>query len=60
MSTIHIIAFTNTNPNLLDQLYTTRSVTRSAEVLGQSQPTLSIWLAPLLAYMRAVAPGVSL
>jgi DNA-binding transcriptional LysR family regulator len=32
---------------LLDQLYTTRSVTRSAEVLGQSQPTVSIWLGKL-------------
>ena len=32
---------------LLDQLYTTRSVTRSAEALGQSQPTVSIWLGKL-------------
>jgi len=32
---------------LLDLLYTTRSVTRSAEQLGQSQPTVSIWLARL-------------
>ncbi len=32
---------------LLDQLYTTRSVTRAAEALGQSQPTVSIWLAKL-------------
>ena len=32
---------------LLDQLYTTRSVTRSAEALGQSQPTVSIWLSRL-------------
>lgn len=32
---------------LLDQLYITRSVTRSAEALGQSQPTVSIWLARL-------------
>ena len=32
---------------LLDQLYLTRSVTRSAEALGQSQPTVSIWLARL-------------
>ncbi|OOG47559.1 LysR family transcriptional regulator [Polaromonas sp. A23] len=32
---------------LLDQLYATRSVTRSAEALGQSQPTVSIWLARL-------------
>ena len=32
---------------LLDQLYTTRSVTRAADALGQSQPTVSIWLAKL-------------
>ncbi len=32
---------------LFDVLYTTRSVTRSAEQLGQSQPTVSIWLARL-------------
>jgi DNA-binding transcriptional LysR family regulator len=32
---------------LLDRLYTTHSVTRSAEALGQSQPTVSIWLARL-------------
>lgn len=32
---------------LLDQLYTTRSVTRAAQALGQSQPTISIWLAKL-------------
>ncbi|MDE2418324.1 MAG: LysR family transcriptional regulator [Burkholderiales bacterium] len=32
---------------LLDQLYTSRSVTRSAEALAQSQPTVSIWLARL-------------
>jgi DNA-binding transcriptional LysR family regulator len=32
---------------LLDQLYATRSVTRAAEALGQSQPTVSIWLARL-------------
>ena len=32
---------------LLDLLYTTRSVTRSAELLGQSQPTVSIWLGRL-------------
>ncbi|WP_022980954.1 LysR family transcriptional regulator [Ideonella sp. B508-1] len=29
---------------LFDALYATRSVTRSAELLGLSQPTLSIWL----------------
>lgn len=32
---------------LLDQLYATHSVTRAAEALGQSQPTVSIWLARL-------------
>jgi DNA-binding transcriptional LysR family regulator len=32
---------------LIDLLYTTRSVTRSSEALGQSQPTVSIWLARL-------------
>jgi len=32
---------------LLDLLYTTRSVTRAAEQLGQSQPTVSIWLGHL-------------
>ena len=32
---------------LLDQLYATRSVTRATEALGQSQPTVSIWLARL-------------
>lgn len=32
---------------LLDLLYTTRSVTRAAERLGQSQPTVSIWLGQL-------------
>lgn len=32
---------------LLDRLYDTRSVTRSAEALQQSQPTVSIWLARL-------------
>lgn len=32
---------------LLEQLYATRSVTRAAEALGQSQPTVSIWLARL-------------
>jgi DNA-binding transcriptional LysR family regulator len=30
---------------LLDALYTTASVTRAAQALGQSQPTVSIWLA---------------
>ncbi|TXT38027.1 MAG: LysR family transcriptional regulator [Comamonadaceae bacterium] len=32
---------------LLELLYSTRSVTRAAELLGQSQPTVSIWLAKL-------------
>ncbi|MEX3933785.1 LysR family transcriptional regulator [Paraburkholderia phymatum] len=32
---------------LFDLLYDTRSVTRVAEQLGQSQPTISIWLARL-------------
>ena len=32
---------------LLDQLHSTRSVTRAAQALGQSQPTVSIWLAQL-------------
>ncbi|WP_153110229.1 LysR family transcriptional regulator [Propionivibrio limicola] len=29
---------------LLDVLYTTRSVTRTAELMGQTQPRISIWL----------------
>jgi DNA-binding transcriptional LysR family regulator len=32
---------------LLDSLYTTHSVTRTAERLGQTQPTVSIWLRKL-------------
>src|ERR1700712_1149680 len=32
---------------LFEQVYATRSVTRSAELLGQSQPTVSIWLGKL-------------
>ncbi|MCC6196175.1 MAG: LysR family transcriptional regulator, partial [Burkholderiales bacterium] len=32
---------------LFDELYRTRSVSRAAEALGQSQPTVSIWLARL-------------
>lgn len=32
---------------LFDLLYSTRSVSRSAEQLGQSQPTVSIWLGKL-------------
>ena len=30
---------------LLEQLYSSQSVTRAAQALGQSQPTVSIWLA---------------
>jgi DNA-binding transcriptional LysR family regulator len=37
---------------LFDVLYTARSVTRSAEMLGQSQPTISIWLARLRRDLR--------
>lgn len=37
---------------LFDLLYATRSVTRSAERLGQSQPTVSIWLARLRRELR--------
>ncbi len=32
---------------LFEQVWATRSVTRSAELLGQSQPTVSIWLGKL-------------
>jgi len=32
---------------LFDLLYSTHSVTRSSELLGQSQPTVSIWLSKL-------------
>ena len=32
---------------LFDSLYRTRSVSRSAELLGQAQPTASIWLGRL-------------
>lgn len=32
---------------LFEMLYTTHSVTRCADLLGQSQPTISIWLARL-------------
>ena len=32
---------------LFEQVYATRSVTRAAELLGQSQPTVSIWLGKL-------------
>jgi DNA-binding transcriptional LysR family regulator len=37
---------------LFDLLYTTGSVTRTAEALGQSQPTISIWLARLRRDLR--------
>lgn len=37
---------------LLDVLYDTRSVTRAAERLGLSQPTVSIWLARLRRQLR--------
>ena len=37
---------------LFDVLYSTRSVTRSAEQLGQSQPTVSIWLGKLRDQLR--------
>ena len=32
---------------MFDLIYSTRSVTRAAEQLGQKQPTISIWLAKL-------------
>ena len=35
---------------LFDDIYRTRSVTRTAESLGQSQPTISIWLGKLRAH----------
>jgi DNA-binding transcriptional LysR family regulator len=37
---------------LFDILYTTRSVTRAADVLEQSQPTVSIWLGKLRRHLR--------
>ena len=37
---------------LFDVLYSTRSVTRAAEQLGQSQPTVSIWLSKLREHLR--------
>src|SRR6266851_4167376 len=37
---------------LFDLLYSTRSVTRSAERLGQAQPTVSIWLSRLRRELR--------
>jgi DNA-binding transcriptional LysR family regulator len=62
--------------HLFEVLYTTGSVTRAAELLGQSQPTVSIWLGKLRAQLadplfvrtmqgmqptpRADAPGVVL
>ncbi|MBN3786647.1 LysR family transcriptional regulator [Burkholderia sp. Ac-20353] len=38
--------------HLFDMLYDTRSVTRVAEQLGQSQPTVSIWLGQLREYLH--------
>jgi len=37
---------------LFDVLYTTRSVTRTADLLEQSQPTVSIWLGKLRRQLR--------
>lgn len=37
---------------MFDLLYATRSVTRTADELGQSQPTVSIWLAGLRRRLR--------
>ncbi|MBP8286722.1 MAG: LysR family transcriptional regulator [Rhodoferax sp.] len=37
--------------HLFEVLYTTGSVTRAAELLGQSQPTVSIWLGKLRAQL---------
>lgn len=37
---------------LFDVLYRTRSVTRAAEQLGQSQPTVSLWLGKLREQLR--------
>ena len=37
---------------MFDLLYVTRSVTRTADELGQSQPTISIWLAQLRKRLR--------
>jgi DNA-binding transcriptional LysR family regulator len=37
---------------LFDLLYTTRSVTRTADLLEQSQPTVSIWLGKLRRQLR--------
>ena len=37
---------------LFDMLYRTRSVTKSAELLGQRQPTVSIWLARLRSRLK--------
>jgi len=50
MSVINLAQATLLDPKLLrllDLLYTTRSVTRAADLLGQSQPTVSIWLGKL-------------
>lgn len=37
---------------LFDEIHRTRSVSRAAEALGQSQPTVSIWLARLREQLR--------
>jgi DNA-binding transcriptional LysR family regulator len=37
---------------LFDVLYTTRSVTRAADILDQSQPTMSIWLGKLRRHLH--------
>ena len=37
---------------LFDEIHRTRSVSRAAEALGQSQPTVSIWLARLREELR--------
>src|SRR6185436_495028 len=37
---------------MFDLLYTTQNVTRTAEELGQSQPTVSIWLGRLRKQLR--------
>src|SRR5512132_3193757 len=36
---------------MFDLIYSTRSVTRAAEQLGQKQPTISIWLGKLRAQL---------
>ena len=41
---------------LIDLLHSTASVTRTAEQLGQTQPTVSLWLARLREPRRACCP----